>query len=131
MFFFLPIILIFLQLIRRFRTLDFLRALYMFSKCIAYFGLLAFQGENCLSRTLPALPACSFYGIQGSSQQGSSMLQQGPQPAYMGMTGYPNLYHTQVGGISREHQQLPSHGNLNGSQGQSSRQPRHLWQHSY
>lgn len=89
------------------------------------------QGENWLSRTLPAVPSSSFYGIQGPSQQGSSTLRQGPQPTNMGMMGYPNLYHSQLGGISREHQPLSSQGNLNGSQGQSSQQSHHLWQHGY
>ena len=127
----LPTILILLQLVIRVWNFSFFMHYLQKVNALLILFFASFQGENWLSRTLPAVPASSFYGIQGPSQQGSSTLRQGPQPTHMGMMGYPNLYHSQLGGISREHQPLSSQGNLNGSQGQSSQQSHHLWQHGY
>ncbi|XP_059669194.1 uncharacterized protein LOC132314326 isoform X2 [Cornus florida] len=83
------------------------------------------------SRTMPAVPASTYYNIQGQNQQ-SVGFRQGQQPSQNnGSLGYPNFYHSQ-GGISLEHhQQNPRDGSLGSSQGQPSKQSQQIWQTSY
>ncbi|THU59432.1 hypothetical protein C4D60_Mb07t02090 [Musa balbisiana] len=79
------------------------------------------------SRTMSALPASTFYNYPGQNQHSGIRLSQ--QTSQLGALGYPNLYHSQAG-PSREHQQNPAEGNLNGSQTPS--QPANqIWQHGY
>ncbi|URE19920.1 hypothetical protein MUK42_34203 [Musa troglodytarum] len=79
------------------------------------------------SRTLSALPASTFYNHPGQNQH--SGIRPSQQTSQLGALGYPNLYHSQAG-PSREHQQNPGEGNLNGSQTPS--QPANqIWQHGY
>ncbi|RWW22985.1 hypothetical protein GW17_00012780 [Ensete ventricosum] len=80
------------------------------------------------SRTMSALPASTFYNYQGQNQQ--SGFRQNLQASPLGALGYPNLYLSQ-GGPSREHQQSPSDGNLNGSQATQSQPANQIWQHGY
>ncbi|CAL9152046.1 unnamed protein product [Musa hybrid cultivar] len=80
------------------------------------------------SRTVSALPASTFYNYQGHNQQ--SGFRQNLQASPLGALGYPNLYLSQ-GGPSREHQQSPSDGNLNGSQATQSQPANQIWQHGY
>ncbi|XP_065049487.1 uncharacterized protein LOC103992822 isoform X4 [Musa acuminata AAA Group] len=79
------------------------------------------------SRTMSALPASTFYNYPGQNQH--SGIRPSQQTSQLGALGYPNLYHSQAG-PSREHQQNPGEGNLNGSQTPS--QPANqIWQHGY
>ncbi|KAJ8486616.1 hypothetical protein OPV22_019101 [Ensete ventricosum] len=81
------------------------------------------------SRTMPALPASTFYNYQGQSQQ--SGFRQSPQASHLGALGYPNLYHSPAG-LSREHRQSTGEGSLNGPQTTSQSQPANqIWQHGY
>ncbi|KAJ7947251.1 GBF-interacting protein 1 [Quillaja saponaria] len=83
------------------------------------------------SRTMSAVPANSYYNLQGQNQQ-SGGFRQGQQPSqHFSPLGYPNIYHSQAG-ISLEHQQQnPRDASLNGSQGQPSKQSQQIWQNSY
>ncbi|WOL20624.1 hypothetical protein Cni_G29429 [Canna indica] len=80
------------------------------------------------ARTMSALPPNTFYNYQGQSQLGG--LRQSQQSSAFGALGYPSLYHSHTG-PSREHQQNPSEGNLNGSQSMQSQQSNQIWQHGY
>lgn len=81
------------------------------------------------SRTVSALPASTYYSLQHGQNQ-SSGFRQGQQPSLYGTLGYPNFYHSQAP-VSQEHQQTPSNGTLNASQGPSSQPSHQIWQHSY
>ncbi|KAL6991386.1 hypothetical protein U1Q18_009499 [Sarracenia purpurea var. burkii] len=83
------------------------------------------------SRTISAVPASTYYSLQGQSQQPSGFRQtQQPSQNY-GALGYPNFYHSQSG-MSLEHQQQnPRDGALGGSQVQPSKQSQQIWQNSY
>ncbi|XP_043689079.1 uncharacterized protein LOC122640044 isoform X2 [Telopea speciosissima] len=81
------------------------------------------------SRTVSALPANTYYSIQGQSQQHGGF-RQGQQPSQH-YGAYPNFYHSQQG-VSQEHPQNNlSDGTLGGSQGAPSKQSHQIWQHSY
>ncbi|CAK9146290.1 unnamed protein product [Ilex paraguariensis] len=82
------------------------------------------------SRTMSAVPASTYYGFQGQSQQPGGF-RQGQQPSQnYGSLGYTNFYHSQPG-ISLEHQQQnPRDGSFSGSQGQP-KQSQQIWQNSY
>ncbi|KAG9159426.1 hypothetical protein Leryth_010977 [Lithospermum erythrorhizon] len=82
------------------------------------------------SRTMSAVPANTYYGMQGQNQQAVG-LRQGQQPSQnYGNLGYPDFYHAQAG-ISMEHQQQnPREGSLGGAQGQAN-QSQQLWQNGY
>nr|XP_010924304.1 signaling mucin HKR1 [Elaeis guineensis] len=80
------------------------------------------------SRTMSALPASTFYSFQGQNQH--SGFRQGQQPSQFGALGYPNFYPSQ-GGVSQEHQQNPSEGNLSVSQAAPSQPSHQMWQHGY
>ncbi|KAJ4975556.1 hypothetical protein NE237_000662 [Protea cynaroides] len=81
------------------------------------------------SRTVSALPANTYYSLQGQSQQHAGF-RQGQQPSQH-YGAYPNFYHSQQG-VSQEHpQNNPSDGTLSGSQGAASKQSHQIWQHSY
>ncbi|XP_058101215.1 actin cytoskeleton-regulatory complex protein PAN1-like isoform X2 [Magnolia sinica] len=80
------------------------------------------------SRTMSAVPASTYYSLQGQNQQ--SGFRQGQQPSHYGALGYPNFYHSQAG-VSQEHQQAPNDGTLSSSQGPPSQQSHQIWQHSY
>ncbi|XP_059664778.1 uncharacterized protein LOC132311070 isoform X2 [Cornus florida] len=83
------------------------------------------------SRTMSAVPASTYYSLQGQNQQLAGF-RQGQQPSQnYGAIGYPNFYNSQTG-ISMEHQQQnPRDGSLGGSQGQPSKQPQQIWQNGY
>lgn len=81
------------------------------------------------SRTMSALPGSTFYSFQGQSQH-SGFRQGQQQPSQFGALGYPNFYHSQAG-VSQEHQQNPSEGNLSGSQATPSQPSHQIWQHGY
>ncbi|GAA0143373.1 hypothetical protein LIER_35733 [Lithospermum erythrorhizon] len=79
------------------------------------------------SRTMSAIQANTYYGMQGQNQQAG--LRQALQPSQnYGTLGYPNFYHTQAGISMDHHQQNPREGSLGGSQGQQ-KQSQQLWQH--
>lgn len=82
------------------------------------------------SRTMPAVPASTYYSFQGQNQQPGGY-RQGQQPSQnYGTLGYQNFYHSQAG-MSLEHQpQNPRDGTLSGSQGQP-KQSQQIWQNSY
>ncbi|XP_043702636.1 signaling mucin HKR1-like isoform X2 [Telopea speciosissima] len=81
------------------------------------------------SRTVSALPANTYYSIQGQNQQHGGY-RQGQQPSQH-YGAYPNFYHSQQG-VSQEHpQNNPNDGTLSGSQGAPSKQSHQIWQHSY
>ncbi|KAG1367966.1 signaling mucin HKR1 [Cocos nucifera] len=80
------------------------------------------------SRTMSALPASTFYSFQGQNQH--SGYRQGQQPSQFGALGYPNFYPSQAG-VSQEHQQNPSEGNLTASQAAPSQPSHQMWQHGY
>ncbi|KAL8460823.1 hypothetical protein ACS0TY_032359 [Phlomoides rotata] len=86
------------------------------------------HGAN--SRTMPAVPANTYYNYQGQNQQ-SGGFRQGQQPSqnYGGAPGYPNFYHSQTG-VSLDQQQNARDGSLGGSQGQQPKQSQ-IWQNSY
>ncbi|KAJ7947160.1 GBF-interacting protein 1 [Quillaja saponaria] len=113
---------------------------YAFTATAALMALLLtfFQMRNSAmwvhgpgSRTMSAVPANSYYNLQGQNQQ-SGGFRQGQQPSqHFSPLGYPNIYHSQAG-ISLEHQQQnPRDASLNGSQGQPSKQSQQIWQNSY
>ncbi|CAK9139272.1 unnamed protein product [Ilex paraguariensis] len=83
------------------------------------------------SRTMSAVPASTYYGLQGQSQQPGGY-RQGQQPSQnYGNLGYPNFYPSQTG-ISLEHQQQnPRDGSLSGSQGQPKQSQQQIWQNGY
>ncbi|XXG67801.1 hypothetical protein AAC387_Pa06g1062 [Persea americana] len=80
------------------------------------------------SRTISALPASTYYSLQGQNQ--NSGFRQGQQPSQYGSLGYPTFYHSQAS-VSQEHQQTPSDGSLSASQGPPSQPSHQIWQHNY
>ncbi|KAK6154872.1 hypothetical protein DH2020_009120 [Rehmannia glutinosa] len=86
------------------------------------------HGPN--SRTMPAVPASTYYNYQTQNQQpggGFRQVQQQSQ-TYGGAPGYPNFYHSQAG-MSLDQQQIPRDGSLGGSQGQPKQSQ--IWPNNY
>ncbi|CAA0816379.1 Kinase-related protein of unknown function (DUF1296 [Striga hermonthica] len=85
------------------------------------------------SRTMPAVPASTYYNYQTQNQQpgGFRQVQQQSQN-YGSAPGYPNFYHSQAG-ISLEQQQQqqqnPRDGSLGGSQGHPKQSQ--IWPNNY
>lgn len=88
------------------------------------------HGPGPNSRTMPAVPASTYYNYQGQNQQTGGGFRQGQQPSQnYGGLGYPNFYHSQ-GGVSLDQQQNLREGSLGGGpQGQPKQSQ--LWQNSY
>ncbi|KAL9266279.1 hypothetical protein AKJ16_DCAP26813, partial [Drosera capensis] len=92
------------------------------------------QGHG--SRTMSAVPASTYYSMQGPSQQPAAFRQsQQVATQHYGNLGYQNIYHSQGGMLSLEHQQQlaregSSLGGGAGSQGQS-KQSQQMWQNNY
>ncbi|KAE8671815.1 kinase-related family protein [Hibiscus syriacus] len=84
------------------------------------------------SRTLSAVPASTYYSIQGQNQQADGFRQgQQPPSQHFGSLGYPSFYQSQTG-VSLDHQQNSRNGSLSGSQGQPpSKQTQQLWPNNY
>ncbi|CAK9321165.1 unnamed protein product [Citrullus colocynthis] len=83
------------------------------------------------SRTMSAVPASAYYGLQGQNQQ-SSGFRQAQQPSQQyGALGYPNFYHSQAGISLDGQQQTLRDASLGGSQGQQPKQSQQIWQNSY
>ncbi|KAF8413613.1 hypothetical protein HHK36_001605 [Tetracentron sinense] len=83
------------------------------------------------SRTMSAVPASTYYSLQGQNQQHGGFRQVQQPSQHYGALGYPNFYHSQTG-VSQEHQQQNANdGTLGGSQGPPSKQSNQMWQHSY
>ncbi|KAL4199079.1 hypothetical protein AMTRI_Chr03g49420 [Amborella trichopoda] len=79
------------------------------------------------SRNVSAIPANTYYSLQGHNQLGE--FRQPQQASHYNTLGYPNFYHAQMGvappAAALEHQQSPSDG---GSRAPSSHQ---IWAHGY
>ncbi|KAL3643593.1 hypothetical protein CASFOL_014408 [Castilleja foliolosa] len=88
------------------------------------------HGHN--SRAMSGVPANTYYNYQqqGQNQQTGGGFRQGQQPSQnYGAHRYPNIYHSQSGGISLAQQQNPRDGSLGNSQGQPKQSQ--LWQNGY
>ncbi|GAA0145436.1 hypothetical protein LIER_05631 [Lithospermum erythrorhizon] len=83
------------------------------------------------SRTMSAVPANTYYGMQLQNQQAVGLRQAQQSSQNYGAFGYPNFYHAQSG-MSMDHQQQqnPRDGSLGGSQGQQ-KQSQQFWQNGY
>ncbi|KAK4386502.1 hypothetical protein Sango_2520800 [Sesamum angolense] len=84
------------------------------------------HGPN--SRTMPAVPASTYYNYQGQNQQPGGFRQGQQQSQSYGAPGYPNFYHSQTG-ILLDQQQNPRDGSIAGSQGQPKQSQ--IWPNSY
>ncbi|KAK4421106.1 hypothetical protein Salat_2061100 [Sesamum alatum] len=84
------------------------------------------HGPN--SRTMPAVPASTYYNYQGQNQQPGAFRQGQQQSQSYGAPGYPNFYHSQTG-ILLDQQQNTRDGSIAGSQGQPKQSQ--IWPNSY
>ncbi|XP_058095213.1 GBF-interacting protein 1-like isoform X2 [Magnolia sinica] len=80
------------------------------------------------SRTMSAVPASTYYSLQGQNQH--SGFRQSQQTSHYGAMGFANFYNSQTG-VSQEHQQTSTVGALSAQQGLPSQQSHQIWQHSY
>ena len=99
-----------------------------------------FQNENSAlwlhghgSRTMPTVPANTYYGFQGQNQQTGGFRQgQQPSQSYGSLGGYPHFYNSQAGiSLDQQQQENLRDGSLSGSQGQPKQSQQQLWQNGY
>ncbi|XP_004234052.2 flocculation protein FLO11-like isoform X1 [Solanum lycopersicum] len=85
------------------------------------------------SRTMPTVPANTYYGFQGQNQQTGGFRQgQQPSQSYGSLGGYPHFYNSQAGiSLDQQQQENLRDGSLSGSQGQPKQSQQQLWQNGY
>ncbi|XP_059288885.1 altered inheritance of mitochondria protein 3-like [Lycium ferocissimum] len=79
------------------------------------------------SRTMPAVPANTYYGFQGQNRQQ-------PSQSYGSLGGYPQHFYNSQAGISLDQQQQQQNlrdGSLAGPQVQPKQSQQQIWQNSY
>ncbi|CAN4091869.1 unnamed protein product [Withania somnifera] len=84
------------------------------------------------SRTMSAVPANTYYGFQGQTQQTDGFRQgQQPSQSYGSFGGYPHFYNSPAGiSLDQQQQQNLRDGSLAGSQGQPKQSQQQIWQNS-